>query len=216
MPKVFYNYGLRCGECPENTLLYHTVKAQQKLKLPWIKRFQEIDTSFSPNPRTILSKHASPTTTLTNGLKRMFKAIWSGALQQSKKLQLLKSIKTDWGPAPYLNELSFNQRKNITRLRLSAHRLPIELGRYTVPLTPQEKRLCKLCQTALNIHTIGDESHLLFDCLAGENIRKYVGGHLKLAINCHDIHILLNLEGKNLREFGIYTNKVYSTYTNTI
>ena len=53
----------------------------------------------------------------------------------------------------------------ITRWRLSCHKLRIETGRYTYPITPRDERLCKLCRT------VEDESHALFYCLAHTFIR---------------------------------------------
>ena len=216
MAKMFYNYGLRCIDSPDDSLLHHAIEDQKFLNLQWYTRYQHLDTSFSPQPGSVLSSSSSPTVVLTKAIKGMFKAIWSGALQQSKKLLLLKSIKSDWGPAPYINDLSFNQRKTITRIRLSAHRLPIEVGRYTRPITPQELRFCKLCQFKSNVNSIGDERHLLFECSVGQHIRMHLKGDLKSAINGKDLDSLFKLQGKNMRDFGIYANKVYTAYLDRV
>lgn len=48
----------------------------------------------------------------------------------------------------------------LTRLRISAHNLEIETGRYTTPKTPLENRLCKQC----NLSEIEDEEHFLINC----------------------------------------------------
>ena len=53
----------------------------------------------------------------------------------------------------------------ITRWRLSCHKLRIETGRYTYPITPRDERKCKICQT------LEDESHALFHCSAHAFIR---------------------------------------------
>ena len=45
----------------------------------------------------------------------------------------------------------------MTRLRLSSHRLPVELGRYYK--TPLQQRTCHFCQAG-----VGDEFHYLLDC----------------------------------------------------
>ena len=49
-------------------------------------------------------------------------------------------------------------RKAMTRLRISAHRLAIETGRYTK--TPIEKRVCTTCEGQI----IEDEYHFLMKC----------------------------------------------------
>ena len=60
----------------------------------------------------------------------------------------------------YLNMTNEEHRKSLTRLRISAHRLAIERGRYTKPQTPAEKRLCKFCSGK----SIEDEYHFLMSC----------------------------------------------------
>ena len=56
-------------------------------------------------------------------------------------------------------------RKVITRWRLSCHKLRIETGRYTIPITPRDERLCKICPV------VEDELHALFHCPAHIFIR---------------------------------------------
>ena len=46
----------------------------------------------------------------------------------------------------------------ITRWRLSNHKLKIETGRYTKPLTPRELRICQCC------NVLEDENHAIFCC----------------------------------------------------
>ena len=48
-------------------------------------------------------------------------------------------------------------------MRISAHKLPVESGRYTK--TPYEDRVCTLCQS----NEIGDEFHYLLSC-SNQNI----------------------------------------------
>ena len=92
----------------------------------------------------------------------------------------------------------------------------IEVGRYTRPITPKESRFCKLCQITSNTNYIGDERHLLFDCSVGQYIRTQLKGDLKNSIDRKDIDVLFKLEGKNLRDFGVYANKVYTAYLDRV
>jgi hypothetical protein len=55
----------------------------------------------------------------------------------------------------YLSIVSFEHRKKITKLRISAHKLQIEVGRYQGTL-PQN-RVCHRCNTGV----IDDEIHYL-------------------------------------------------------
>ena len=58
----------------------------------------------------------------------------------------------------YNSFVSDDLRMVITRWRLSCHKLKIETGRYTNPITPRDQRLCKICLV------LEDEHHALFIC----------------------------------------------------
>ena len=52
------------------------------------------------------------------------------------------------------------QRKHFAKLRISAHRLAIETGRYTRPKTPLDERICTLC----SLNKIENEFHMIMEC----------------------------------------------------
>jgi hypothetical protein len=51
-------------------------------------------------------------------------------------------------------------RSTLARFRISAHKLEIERGRYTIPKTAVEDRICKRC----NCEAVEDEEHLSIKC----------------------------------------------------
>ena len=53
-----------------------------------------------------------------------------------------------------------NDRNSMIRLRISSHRLQIEMCRSTIPKTPIHQRLCKNCSDKL----VEDEVHLPLEC----------------------------------------------------
>jgi hypothetical protein len=53
-----------------------------------------------------------------------------------------------------------NDRNSMIRLRISSHRLQIEICRYTILKTPIHDSLCKNCSDNM----VEDEVHLLLDC----------------------------------------------------
>ena len=64
---------------------------------------------------------------------------------------------------------NYDHRRNITKLRISAHPLEIEKGRYTIDRTtgtsiPLDNRVCRYCKIILQINRLEDENHALFDC----------------------------------------------------
>ena len=78
------------------------------------------------------------------------------------KLRTFRQFKNSIGEEPYLSLIkNTNIRKNLCKLRISAHNLPVEAGRHRrngkVPLT---ERKCEQCQT----EAIGNEFHLIMAC----------------------------------------------------
>ena len=89
--------------------------------------------------------------------------------ERNDRLQLLETTKVtryreitnlEYSATLYQSFVNDELRMIITRWRLSCHKLRIETGRYTVPVTPREERLCKMC------HVVEDELHALFHCPA--------------------------------------------------
>ena len=61
----------------------------------------------------------------------------------------------------YLHILSdVNQRKSLTKFRISNHKLKIETGIYSKPITPLENSICEKCFS----DEIESEEHLLLKC----------------------------------------------------
>jgi hypothetical protein len=57
---------------------------------------------------------------------------------------------------PYLLKLSFPWKKNLTKFRISNHKLPIEKDRYAG--IPRNERVCSECDC------LGDEYHYILNC----------------------------------------------------
>jgi hypothetical protein len=88
-------------------------------------------------------------------------------LAKSNKLRVYCKFKKEFVYEPYLNfTKDFHKRKYITRLRISAHRLEIECGRYKK--VEERHRLCKNCTTNL----IENEEHVLMVCPKYADSRK--------------------------------------------
>ena len=81
-------------------------------------------------------------------------------------------------------------KRRFTQLRISAHRLCIEIGRYSRPKLPRENRFCFSCKNAVE-----DEKHFLFHCKEYNSLRENL--YLELGkivgdISLHE-HVLLEL-----------------------
>ena len=64
-------------------------------------------------------------------------------IDNSSKLILYKDLKRDLSMENYLLYEKFENRRFITKLRISDHNLPIEKGRHLQ--IAREKRLCQVC-----------------------------------------------------------------------
>ena len=104
----------------------------------------------------------------------------------------------------------------LCKLRLSSHRLEIEVGRWAKPnRTPLDQRKCRIC------NIVEDEFHFLLECelykqIRKKHIKKYYWGRpnmikLKELMQATNENILFNL--------AIFTEKAFKIrtelYTNT-
>ena len=99
---------------------------------------------------------------LSKILKEKYLNEWYSAKQAYSvgKLDTYTKIKNHFGFEKYLNSLSFAYRRDITRLRISSHRLSIEIGRYA--RIDRTDCLCSKC----TLGVLGDEIYFLLECPA--------------------------------------------------
>ena len=101
-------------------------------------------------------------------IKRLYSNYWSQKLKHERKMRMYKLVKSRLCLEDYLSIPNIKHRNALTRLRISAHNLPIERGRYLRPPTPVNERLCTKC----NDGCIGDEFHFLMECSMLNNERQ--------------------------------------------
>jgi hypothetical protein len=88
-------------------------------------------------------------------------------IQKNKtgKLHYLSNILRIFKLQNYLESpLTKEHRSFLSKIRISAHSLNIETGRYNS--TPREQRLCKFCPSSVE-----DEKHFILHCPKYQNIR---------------------------------------------
>ena len=72
---------------------------------------------------------------------------------------IVMQIKIEYAPSHYLDLTTrTSERRVLTKLRISNHKLMIELGRYNQ--ISRDNRLCQICGS----NQIEDEIHFLFHC----------------------------------------------------
>lgn len=103
------------------------------------------------------------TVTIYNSLIDHFKLCWHREKSISSKLSYYHTIKTDFAREHYLHDIiNFQNRSSLTKLRISAHDLCIEEGRYNN--IPRYQRICKWCMLTTKTANVEDEIHVLNEC----------------------------------------------------
>ena len=94
------------------------------------------------------------------------------------KLRFFKTFKSSFTREKYLDDIkNRNQRCWLSRLRLGAHRLEFEMGRWNK--IPPDRRFCKYCHFSGSTPQIGDEQHFLLGCNTFRLKRQCFLGRLK-------------------------------------
>ena len=96
-------------------------------------------------------------------LTKKFIQSWEDGKSSSNKLSFYNIIKQKFAREPYLDcSKGFAHRYYTTQLRISAHDLHIETGRYSN--TERDQRTCHWCNTSMGVGTVECERHFLFEC----------------------------------------------------
>ena len=94
-----------------------------------------------------------------SSMKQEYISYWQNTLQHSQKLEFYRSFKTDHTSSRYLDLTRGPAwRRALVKLRISNHKLMIEIGRYNQ--TTKDNRHCPFC----GYNVIEDEVHFLFQC----------------------------------------------------
>jgi hypothetical protein len=83
-------------------------------------------------------------------------------LEEKRKLRYYKDvINPNLEDQNYLSVLpSVKKKISIAKIRTNSHELHSETGRWSIPKTPWDERVCHLCDTK----KVEDEKHFLLDC----------------------------------------------------
>ncbi len=94
-------------------------------------------------------------------LKSLYNEFWKENITKQPKMRTYINIKERFNLEAYLTSIK-NQKHRcaMAKLRISAHNLAIERGRYARPPIPPEQRVCTFCPN----EPIEDEMHFLTTC----------------------------------------------------
>ena len=162
-----------------------------------VKEIWDLCASLDPPSLRSYYEHITNNNTEINTTERRTRVETS---EQSMCVRYRTMIGTNFSETLYNSCLDDTKRTTITRWRLSSHKLKIETGRYTRPITERENRLCDVCRV------IEDERHAIYDCSVHriirekyKNILKLEDANLQRLLNPTSINEAINL-GKFLNE----------------
>ena len=165
--KLSLDYFQRVESLPPDNLTSLAFQEQKRMNRSWFSTLNSIFINYGglisnpgarrPGPRAILSE-----------MESSFKDMWLLSVRSSSKLTFYSSINHSFKREGYLDLTSKDARFNLTRLRISAHNLEIERGRYSN--IARDERLCKGC-LIIGISSVDDEDHLLYDCTPHGGLR---------------------------------------------
>ena len=93
-------------------------------------------------------------------LRSNYFTYWNTRVHLEPKMRTYIEFKSKFIFEDYLSISNEDDRKALTRLRVSAHTLAIERGRYTTPPTPVEARTCSHCPD----NQVENEMHFIMKC----------------------------------------------------
>ena len=144
-----------------------------------------------------------------------FKKCWEHEKSSSSKLSFYHQHKTKFAREVYLDEVKgFSRRYNTTKLRISAHELEIEKGRYTN--IPRENRICNWCNTSMGAKITECENHVLFECDLYADLRAKVITQLNnrshFSPDAHYPPQVLQVNNQSLKSYLMQLLSPYTTH----
>jgi hypothetical protein len=129
------------------------------------------------------------TNVIQSHLQRVYSAEWYSCItNNSPKLRTYCTFKTTFEHENYVLFLKKATRSAFCKLRISAHKLMIETGRYAVPKISPENRLCQVC----DLNEVEDEFHFVMRCKLFNHLR------VKLFSELSDIFNITNVSDNDI------------------
>ena len=178
----YIKYWLTLQKYDTNSFAYQTYldcyTSLETAKISWLSSIRNILTIYDfkniwENNGTLnIRKFISD---LKNSLYNQYIIDWKISVNTNlndSKLRTFVKFKRSFELENYLLTLkNFSKRSTLTRLRISAHDLRIETGRYNKPLKiPASERLCQHCE----LKEIEDEFHFIMNCQKYHELRNHL------------------------------------------
>ena len=90
-------------------------------------------------------------------------------ISTNKKLKFYSIFKNETTYSEFIDHVKNPEHKpNASKFRIGNHNLRIESGRFTIPKTPEDLRICDHC----SLNSVENELHVLFQCDLYDDLRK--------------------------------------------
>ena len=155
---------------------------------------------------------------------------WDSGRRRQTKLHFLNSIKPEFGYEPYLDIEDAKARKELSRIRASAHDLKVETSRYSNRhMSSATDRACRFCCPASEIGTlkllealpmfepeffIETEEHVMTECPGYHLLRTNLSETLK----CHLLlqqYAFIMYDPRLAKELGLFLRKSFKIRNDT-
>ena len=171
------NYSHRLRQLPTNTLLkaayLKSVDLDKSGVSTWTTGFKKLCNTVTDKNEEEL--YAMTKRDILDMCRKAYVKHWVSIIRkEDSKLNFYATIKNNMNFENYLNDIkSFRHRQAYTKLRISAHNLEVEKGRYCRPKIPRHLRFCKECEQKCE-----DECHFLTICTRYSKERVKLFSHI--------------------------------------
>ena len=176
------NYRLSLARKPNNSLLGLAMAEMRDFVGQgvdcWLGRVERMSDLLNM-PKIYYSKSSGRR--VTANLQSKFDRFWLDSItdaqigsdgEQHNKLLCYSSFKCHFRTEPYVTLVrNRNQRCHLSRLRVSAHQLGVEVLRYRRPPVPRSERMCVYCPPGPGhpgARPLDDECHCVTECVVGQ------------------------------------------------
>ena len=175
--RLMLNFWHRVTSLPDTTLVRKAMTENIELRTNWIITIERLINRFKLADKIGNHKRFKEQTKVI--VNKTYSKFWEREIKNpnSARLLLYKQIKKNLKMENYLQELSYENRKILTKIRCSDHCLEIEKGRHRN--IPRNDRICKLCDK----NEIETEDHFLLRCNIYCQLRATYNIGLNMTVN---------------------------------
>ena len=198
-----------------NSLLITSNNFSRQQNLPWASNIRNIFSTNGMHPQYLQKINETEECRYGPISNKLFKQITEkfhqtafDSIKVSSKMKTLNLLKSAPGREQYLADVKNSKHRiALTKLRLSAHQLEIEAGRWGRHSDiSAENRICTLCQLEGD-NSVEDEIHFLVRCPVYQKLREnLLPQQVLLNQNMTDeqkfVEIMTNHEVKNIAKFA--------------